>query len=132
MNENILVPASPYETATALFETGRGSGSSLGSWAAHKPFTKRKHDKRSGNFFPVDSIRRNHSSLLRVETGALARPSRAQLGNCLRSQQLWVRYRLSNSLTVAMPVCGSRQSRTCVRTMCVCGIPDIHPQTFPP
>src|ERR1019366_5808397 len=68
----------------------------------------------------------------RVETGALARPSRAQLGNCLRSQQLWVRYRLSNSLTVAMPVCGSRQSRTCVRTMCVCGIPDIHPQTFPP
>jgi len=30
-------------------------------------------------------------STARVGTGALARPSRAQLGSCRRSQQVWIR-----------------------------------------
>jgi hypothetical protein len=55
MNENILVPVSPYETATALFETGAGSESSLGP-SAHRPLAKRKQDKRRNNFFGRDFI----------------------------------------------------------------------------
>ncbi len=90
-------------------------------------------DMKSSISFKADSVSCEGTGSC-VGTGALARPSRAQLGSCRRPQQLWIRstrWLQAAALAVAVIVCmgagddSARFKDLGHRMMCACGCSQI-------